>query len=141
MHEAGPSAVLELAARLSKRNGAVDRRWQLAVAAGEVSPDLPYVALGTLATLIADEPPTDHLAPLFRDLEVEIEAAPPPMRKLIVVGLIEDLQTTLLNHGLSLNEWEPLLGPQTLKMWLLVEGLWAGTTSPAAFNAEIDPPS
>jgi hypothetical protein len=77
---------------------------------------------------------------VFQAVERELRVADPRTRNLLIVGFLEDLQNVSLNSGISLDEWVNSLGPISLDGWEMLEGMWAGTVSPADFNAFVDAP-
>ena len=100
--------------------------------------DLPYVALGHLAgRLIAVDrahPGTDF-TPFFQEVERQIASGDSTIRNLMIVGLLEGIQTAAPNDG---ERWEPLLGPSTREAWSALNDAWLGRMAPAEFNKLVD---
>jgi hypothetical protein len=130
-----------LAGQLARSDAGIRVRWDERIRSGDVDPDLPYVAMGTLATLLVDavtDEPAIDLSNLFRDLERRLTEALPATRKLLIVGFLEDLQNLSLNRGMPLASWRRWLGPATGEAWSMIEGMWSGSTSPEQFNYFVD---
>jgi len=103
-------------------------------------PPEPYVAIGTLANemvrLARSSANTDFRG-LFTTIE-ELLAGPPATRNLLIVGMLEDLQTCSLSAGLPLERWNLFLGPRTREAWQAVIDMWAGRRSAKDFNHFVD---
>jgi hypothetical protein len=117
------------AAELAASNGDVHGRWRQASAAGEVAVDEPYSQMALLARIVVDVKDQSDMEAFFESLESRLGAADGSTRSLLVVGLIEDIQNAILNRGLSMEEWRPLLGRETATAWEMVEGVWNGSVS------------
>jgi len=55
------------------------------------------------------------------------------MRKILIVGLLEDIQTQSLNGDVPLGIYEQWLGPETAVGWKAVIDLW-NVITPDEFN-------
>jgi len=78
-----------LAGQLAQSDAGIRVRWDERVRSGDVDPDLPYVAMGTLATLLVDavtDEPAIDLSNLLRDLERRLTEALPATRNLLIAG-------------------------------------------------------
>ena len=96
--------------------------------------DLPYVALGHLASRLVEvrqlHPHADFRR-LFNDVETRLSAAQPGVRNLIILGFLEALQNVDREKA---TRWESLLGPETRQAWVALNDVWAGRITPETFN-------
>lgn len=89
----------------------------------------PYTVVTDLAHKLVDalgRGETGAFTSTFSALESQLASASPESRELLVVGLLEDLQTLSLNEGLSLDAWAQWLGPRTLEGWEVMKAYWDG---------------
>jgi hypothetical protein len=101
---------------------------------------LSYVALGELARhIVVRRDELDSAIPsLFAHVESLLESGTPNIRNLVVVGFLETFQNNLLNSERALEDWEPVLGPRTLRAWRGVHAFWQGRMRPRAFNRRVN---
>ena len=107
-------------------------------AANATDLDLPYVALGHLASrlMAVDRAhPGADFAPLFQGVERLMVDGNPALRNLLIVGFLEGIQNSAPT---SVGKWEPLLGPSTRKAWSALNDLWLGRITASAFNEVVD---
>jgi hypothetical protein len=129
-----------LPGRIAAADETVRRRWEAQMMSEGVESDEPYNAMSVLARVLCDrsvEPGAD-LGSVFAAVEGHLGSADAASRKLIIVGLLEDIQSASMNQGQPLEEWVRWLGPTTLVGWRHIERLWAGSISPADFNAFVE---
>lgn len=71
---------------------------------------------------------TEWFNGVFAFIERNVEGAPKPIKGLLVVGLLETVQT-IASHYLPDAAFYPWLGPTSKKAWFDVEALWEGKSS------------
>lgn len=111
--------------------------WDAYQMSADYDPAAPYTCMTGLALEVVDlrrRLADDDLSPLFAQVETRLLGADAEERALLIVGLLEDLQTASLNRGLALVTWEPLFGERTRTAWAKVIDLWSGILPPAEFN-------
>lgn len=104
------------------------------------APGLDYVDAGMLATAVADLGSADPegLGDFFLRLEEVLVDPDASKRKVAVVGLLESLQSQLMNRGEPLGPWVDRLGPVATRYWDVVNDMWRGQITPAEFNRIVE---
>lgn len=120
---------------------ALQAPWDEYVAGEEYEPGHPYTdasALANAIVLLWRNGGDDGIRAVQEKLEELLLHARGQDRAVIIVGLIEDLQNSLLRNGEDLDEWADRLGPATREAWISVSDLWAGHMTAEDFNRFVE---
>ncbi len=102
-------------------------------------PGLDHVDAGMLAAAIASLGPSNmELIALFKRLDEVLLDVTPKQRNLLVVGLLEGLQSQAINAGQSFDMWTPMLGPIATTYWNAIAAVWRGEMAPDDFNQLVE---
>jgi hypothetical protein len=128
----------DLAGELVARTVDLQAWWREFKSSPKSNVDLPYVAMGDLATEMVDRlghGTTSEFDAVFHEVESALGSGDPADRSLLVVGFLEALQNVSLNRGIELVAWDHWIGSVTHHYWFLLIRSWKGALSPADFNA------
>lgn len=97
----------------------------------EISAGLRYAEMGAVARFLGGQLAagnTERFAGLFGAVERCLLEGDDEAVRLVVVGLIEDLQNRSLTGIEDTTLWLRYLSPTTARAWKAVEAFWAGDT-------------
>ena len=116
-----------------------DALLRLAAAAATFTPEwddpepLDYVDVWDLVSHLQSqlaEGEADEVAAVLQLAEELLAEGDPGVDNFLQVGFFESIQNTSESHGLVQEAFEPYLGPRSKALWLELNNLWGGSTTP-----------
>ena len=110
---------------------------------GNVDSEFDIIRLGALGAVIVELTARGDLegpAAMFGRLEVML-TSPRAAREALVTGLLEGIQNVASGEAVDTRPLEPLMGPETLRMWRALDDLWAARLAPDEFDKLFDDPA
>jgi hypothetical protein len=97
----------------------------------------PYIVVGNLVQWLVSNRASladVELKRFFQEVELQAAEGTDDVRELIAEGFVEDLQNTSSAEGVPEDAWLGYLGPETEKLWRLVQDLWARRVTPEDYR-------
>ncbi|HEY2704442.1 MAG TPA: hypothetical protein VGL20_12195 [Candidatus Dormibacteraeota bacterium] len=97
----------------------------------------PYIVVGNLVQWLVSNRASlgdVELGRLFDEVERHAAGGTEDVRELIAEGFVEDLQNTSSADGIPDDAWQRFLGPETERLWRLIQDLWAQRVTPEEYR-------